>query len=273
MPTYLRIGRAPALALAAGALLMSSQAGLSQANGDDDVDEEELPFDEAQLYFELNHTDGDLGIHGLIDGDAWKSLEIEGPEGPNEQLLMNVWIRGALRRQGMTEIFFESDEPGFDELSPARFFARFPAGIYEFEGITLEDEVLEAELRLSHVMPGPPGGVKVNGMNSARNCDATLPVVNEPVTLDWNPVTRSHPGIGTPNVGVTVLSYEVVGEIEREGKTPEVLVFSALLPRSVTEFVFPESFTGLVEDEMKFEIVTKLTNGNQTAVESCFEIE
>jgi hypothetical protein len=41
----------------------------------------------------------------------------------------------------------------------------------------------------------------------------------------------------------------------------------------VTIFEFPESFTALAEDEMKFEIVTKLTNGNQTAVESCFEIE
>jgi hypothetical protein len=234
-------------------------------------DEPELPFSEARLYFELNHTDGDLGIHGLIDGDAWKRLEIEGP---GEQQLMNVWIRGNLRKQGMTEIFFESDEPSFDELSPAAFFKRFPEGIYEIEGITLEDEELEAELRLSHAMPAPPGGVKVNGKNSAANCDAAnLPVVAEPVTLNWNAVTRSHPSVGKPNVNVTVLTYEVVGEIEREGQNPDVLVFSALLPRNVTEFEFPESFTALADGEMKFEIVTKLTNGNQTAVESCFEIE
>ena len=37
-----------------------------------------MEFEEAQLYFELNHTDGDLGFQGLMDGDAWKSLEIEG---------------------------------------------------------------------------------------------------------------------------------------------------------------------------------------------------
>ena len=30
--------------------------------------EEEIPFDEAELFFELNDTDGDLGIHGKIDG-------------------------------------------------------------------------------------------------------------------------------------------------------------------------------------------------------------
>jgi hypothetical protein len=260
MTRYPKIGKVAALAAGASALLMTAHAGVGQ----------EAPFDEAQLYFELNHTDGDLGFHGLIDGDAWKSLEIEGPD---EQLLMNVWIRNNLRRQGMTEIFFESDEPSFDELSPAQFFNRFPEGIYEVEGITLDDEELEAEIRISHVMPGPPGGIKVNGQASAANCDATLPVVSEPVTLDWNAVTKSHPTIGRPNVNVTVRSYEVVGEIEREHGTPEVLVFSALLPRSVTEFEFPESFTALADGEMKFEIVTKLTNGNQTAVESCFEIE
>ena len=52
-----------------------------------------------------------------------------------------------------------------------------------------------------------------------------------------------------------------------------MLVFSADLPRNVTSFEFPESFTNLADGEMKFEIVTKLTNGNQTAVESCFEID
>jgi hypothetical protein len=267
---YRKIGRATVLAVGSGALLLSSQAGIGQGNGDDE-EEEELEFEEAQLYFELNHTDGDLGFHGLIDGDGWKSLKIEAPD---ESLLMNIWIRNALRRQGMTEIFFESEEPSFDELSPAQFFKRFPAGIYEIEAVTLDDEEMEGEVRVSHVMPGPAGGVKVNGQNSAPNCDAEdLPVVSEPVTLDWNAVTKSHPTVGRPNVDVSVLSYEVVGEIEREGKNPETLVFSALLPRNVTKFEFPESFTSLAEDEMKFEIVTKLWNGNQTAVESCFEIE
>ncbi len=263
MNEYPKLARHISLTLGTGALLLSAQSGLGQEGP-------ELPFSEAQLYFELNHTDGDLGFHGLIDGDAWKSLEIEAP---NESLLLNVWVRNNLRRQGMTEIFFESDEPSFDELSPAQFFSRFPAGVYEVEGITLEDEELEAEIRVSHVMPGPPGSIKVNGKNSAVNCDAALPVVSEPVTLDWNAVTKSHPSVGTPNVNVTVLKYEVVGEIEREGKNPDVLVFTADLPRNVTKFEFPESFTGLAEGEMKFEIVTKLTNGNQTAVESCFEID
>ena len=70
MKSSTSIGRQVSLVIGAGLMVMSSQAGLGQ-------EADELPFSEAQLYFELNHTDGDLGIHGLIDGDAWKSLEIE----------------------------------------------------------------------------------------------------------------------------------------------------------------------------------------------------
>jgi len=228
-------------------------------------------FDEAQLYFELNDTDGDLGFHGLIDGDAWKRLEISDPD---ERTLMNILVRGALRRQGMTEIFFESDEPRLTELPADEFFARFPEGTYEIEGVTLEGGELEGEVELSHVMAAPPSNVMVNDEASAVNCDAEeLPVVSEPVTISWDGVTQSHPTIGTPGVAVTVQQYQVVGEISREGETPEELVFAVDLPAGVTSFEFPEDFTGLADGEIKFEIVTKLDNGNQTAVESCFELE
>ena len=88
--------------------------------------EEEIPFDEGRLFFELNDTDGDLGIHGKIDGDEWKYLEIEDP---HERMMLKVSARGRLRRQGLTELFFESAEPPFageDALDPADFFKRFP---------------------------------------------------------------------------------------------------------------------------------------------------
>ncbi len=262
------------LAIGAALALAAAQVSWGQDNGDD---EEELEFEEADLFFELNDTDGDLGLQGFLEGDAWKSLEIAGPERDDESeepVLMSIWVRNALRRQGLSEFFFESDEPGFDELSPAAFFRRFPQGVYEIEGITLDDEEIESEVFLSHVMAGPPpGNITINGQNNAVNCDApNLPVVTEPVTLDWNPVTQSHPTIGTPGVAVQVHHYEVVGEIERE-TNPEEPVLSVILPRSRTKFEFPVDFTSLAEEEMKWELIIVLSNGNKTAVESCFEIE
>ena len=38
-------------------------------------------LEEAELYFELNNTDGDLGIHGKIDGGPWTKIGIKDSKG------------------------------------------------------------------------------------------------------------------------------------------------------------------------------------------------
>src|SRR5262245_49790174 len=68
-------------------------------------------FTEAELFLELNDTDGDLGLHSSIDGGPWTDLEIEGP---GDRELLNIVSRSRLRRQGLTQLFFESAEPSFD---------------------------------------------------------------------------------------------------------------------------------------------------------------
>jgi hypothetical protein len=222
-------------------------------------------FEVADLYFELNDTDGDLGLHALIDGDAWRLLEIESP-GETENL--RVTAGGSLRRQGLTELFFESAEPPFDELPPEEFFRRFPEGRWEIEGVTLDGDELESVDRLRHVMPAPPDNILVSGLPAAESCDAEpLPVVAEPVVIDWNPVTGSHPEIGRSGT-VDVVRYELV--VEREEPTP--LALKVELPPEVTEFEIPEGFTALGE-AFKFEILVRERTGNQTAIESCFELE
>jgi hypothetical protein len=225
----------------------------------------ETPFEEAQLFLELNDTDGDLGFHGLIDGDEWKRLEIEAPD---EQVLLDARVLGRLRQQGLTEVFFESAEPPFDELPPAKFLRRFPQGIYEISGVTLDGHELESTSRISHALPAPPRNIKISGIASAPNCDSDpLPSITGAVVIDWDPVTRSHPTIGIRNVALTVDKYTLV--VERE--EPVLLIFSVELPAGVTRFTVPAAFIAL-GDEFKFEIQAKARNGNQTVVESCFEI-
>ena len=226
---------------------------------------EESSFEEANLFFELNDTDGDLGIHALIDGDAWKYLEIEDPRG---RKMLNIFVRGRLRKQGLTEIFFESAEPSFDELDPKKFFRRFPEGEYEIEGITLEGDELENTALLTHVMPAPPENILVSEIEVAEGCDEdSLPVVEEPVIISWDPVTESHPELGKTGEMIEVVNYQVVVEEEESG-----LVFSVDLPPGVTEVEVPLGFTAL-SDEFKFEILVREASGNQTAVESCFVID
>ncbi len=262
----------------------------------------EEPFEEGRLFFELNDTDKDLGFHGKIDGDAWKNMEIENPD---ERTQMKVRVRGGLKQQGLTELFFESAEPVlFDELHPDDFFARFPEGIYEIEGESLEGDELENEVYVSHIIPAAPAGVTVTGVvemtpqGAAESCDApSLPVVDPEggVTISWVAVDSSHADLGrnqdtlfsglshTPNgapVPVVVLSYEVVVEVD---ETPFVTV--AIVPGDATEWTFSEDFFDLSnEDEYKFEILVRINNGqndvdgnpipgNKSAVESCFEVE
>ncbi len=232
-----------------------------------DHDDEEIPFDEAEIFFELNNTDGDLGIHAKVDGDAWKRLEIEDKY---ERRMLLIKVKGRLRKQGLTELFFESDEPTFDELSPEEFFERFPEGEYEIEGITLDGEELEGEVEVSHTMPAPADNVTVSGVPAAEDCDVEpLPKVETPVTISWDAITMSHPDLGNTNVPVEIDHYEVVVENDDGDE-----VMSTILPASsgLTSLTIPDAYIAL-SDEWKFEILAREENGNKTAIESCFEVE
>lgn len=225
--------------------------------------DEELEWDEAELFFELNNTDGDLGIHANIDGGPWKRLTIEDL---NEKRILNIRTNGRLRRQGMTQLQWESAEPTFDELTPAQFFRRFPEGTYEIEGRTLDGEELESEVEISHVLAAPPDNISVNGQAAADDCDSPiLPVVTTPVFIDWDPVTQSHPEIGTPGVDVEISRYQFF--VERD----EVKL-SVDLEADVTEFPVPDAFLN-DGGVWKYEIIARTEGGNNTAVETCFFLQ
>lgn len=229
-------------------------------------DDDEIPFDEAFIFFELNDTDGDLGIHAKVDGGPWKRLSME--RDADDRTLLNIRVRSSLRRQGLTELFFESAEPTFDELDPEEFFRRFPEGEYEVEGVSTEGEELESETEITHLIPAPVQP-SINGMPAAPDCDSELPVVSDdaPVVITWPEVALSHPELGRTNEPIEVVNYEAVAEID---DTPYKV--SALLPPSARSFQIPAEILAL-GDEIKFEILVRESSYNQTGVESCFELE
>ena len=246
--------------------LMSTAAW---ADDDDDDDDGEIPYDEAEIFFELNNTDGDLGIHALIDAEGWKTLRIEDPY---ERNMLNIRVKSRLRRQGLTEIFFESAEPTFDELPPAHFFYRFPEGDYEIDGRTLDWAELESVAELTHVMPAPPQPT-VNGVAFDQDCeDSNVIAVSSPVEIAWTEVTMSHPdpeggGAGVqPPVPVEINNYEVVVEVLDEDVES---TFSIQLPPEVTSVTLPVEIMEL-GTEFKYEVLAREESFNQTAVESCF---
>lgn len=235
-------------------------------------DEEELSFEEAFIFFELNNTDGDLGLHAKIDGDAWKRLKIkcEFDDG-DDKTLLKIRAKSGLRKQGLTEIFFESAEPTFDELTPEEFFERFPEGECDIRGLTLDGEEMESETEITHLMPAPAVPT-INFMTAADGCDGDLPTVSEPVTIRWDEVTVSHPVLGRTGEPIDVVNYEVVVEID------ETLFFvSAILPPEARSFVVPSEIIALLGEEfgneIKFEVLVRESSYNQTGVESCFEVD
>jgi hypothetical protein len=248
--------RVPALLLLTVPLLLS--AALFPA----DRAQSPQRFAEADLFFELNDTDGDLGLHASIDGGPWTDLAIEGPD---DRRLLSIVSRGPLRTQALTQLFFESAEPPFDELDPEDFFRRFPEGRYEIAGRTQAGGTIESTSVLSHVLAAPPENILLSGAPMAESCDAeSLPTVNVPVIIDWDPVTRSHPEIGKQGA-IKVSRYQLF--VEGEG------VNLALdLPPTLTEFEVPMGVTNLGK-EFKFEIIVRTTTGNNTAVESCFRLQ
>jgi hypothetical protein len=240
-----------AIAVAALALGATSPAAAQPAE-----------LSEAELFFELNDTDEDLGIHASIDGGPYVRLTIENPR---ETKIFSLKASGQLFHQGVTQLFFESAEPSFDELSPQKFFRRFPEGTYEIEAVTKAGDEIEAEAVLSHVMAAPAEGITVAGIPAAENCDApNLPSVSAPVLIDWEPVTSSHPEVGKAGP-VEIVRYQFF--VEREG-----VKLSVDLPPTVTEFEVPGAILAL-GDEFKFEIIARTATGNNTAVENCFVLE
>ncbi len=222
-----------------------------------------VPFPEAELFFELNDTDGDLGIHSSIDGPAWKELTIKDS---NKLTILDIEPEGRLARQGLTQLFIESAEPSFDELAPARFFRRFPEGPYVVRARTLDGGQLRSTVRLSHVMAARPGNIVVNGVPSV-DCDvAPFPTVSAPVLVDWDPVTISHPEIGRAGP-VEIVRYQFFVE------QPGVSAFkvSIDLPPSETRFEIPAAILALSSD-FKYEIIARTASGNNTAVEACFTL-
>ena len=238
----------------------------------DDDDEETIPWDVATIYFELNNTDGDLGIHSLIDGGPWKQLEIETPD---ERENLRIRLRNRLRRQGLTELFFESAEPPFESdepdertLTPEQFFRRFPEGIYEVSGLSIDNEELESDVTVTHVMPAPPE-IFVGGAPVSEDCDEDPgPAVSAPFDISWLPVTMSHPDLGRSGEPVEIVRYELIVERPDDPEVP--FKITAELGPNVTTFPFPAGLVG--SEPMKVEVLAREASGNQTATESCFQV-
>jgi hypothetical protein len=216
-----------------------------------------IPFTKHDLYFELNATDGDIGLHGILDGDSWKAAAIKGPGGFS---VLRAVPNQASPEFGMTELFFESNEPPLEERSFAELVALFPPGTYQFYGTTAAANLpMRASDVLSTAMPCPPT------VQAPR-------LVNGDLAIKW----RVNQGNYNPDTSVCSSSNPVkVAKIQaffsfENPDTGEKREFSADLGPAARSVEVPdELLLGIDLDafDEKAEVIVVGADGNRTAIE------
>lgn len=112
---------------------------------------------------------------------------------PGGRKIFDVVAVGNLGEIGISEMFFEGEEPSLDELPLDEFLELFPEGIYRFFGETTEGVPLRGRARFTHNIPDGPVIVS--------------PGEGEVVDPD-NTEIRSEP-VTTP-AGIEMAGYEVI---------------------------------------------------------------
>lgn len=190
------------------------------------------PFDEAEVFFEFNTTDNDLGFQVFLDAEGWKRVSLTNPAGNS---VGRILADGKLAEIGITELRFESAEP-----SPAEVLARFPAGNYTFRGLTVDGVSLLSRARLSHRFAPRPSITPRNGQ----------------VVDPRNTVVRwDAPGAERVEI---IIEHADLGHS-----------FDVIVSGSTTRLTVPPQFLRRGK-EYKIEILSIAENGNRTIAESTF---
>ena len=212
-----------------------------------------VELDEAEIFFEENTTDEDLGIQFFLDGKDWKCVTILTPDWKR---LVKVRVSGSAGVIGLTEFFSESAEPGYEnEAERQAFLDLFDAGEYKFFGVTVEGEILVGEATLTKDIPAPPNVTTPDKPEDPEEGDPT----------DISPIVWD---AGGPDI----VGYEVVAELVLEVEDEEIVyVNTATLPGTATMFTASPEFVTLAEDddvvEAKIEVIAIEGSGNKAITE------
>lgn len=257
-------------AAAAGAIGAAPAVADEPCPGTDDG------LDACRAYIEINATDGDVGFHAKADAEGWKRAAIFDPTG---RPVMLTTALGPLRRQTITELFFESEEPpcwfeegnedvDWDEdevVSVPQFLERFPAGEYQFRVTLPQGGMLAGSTNMSHALPAAPEDLAFDDN-----------------VISWIPgstLGRCEPDGGSGAASVPIVAYQVVLEPDVDAEEPAdelaaAQIFDVLVPGDVTAVSVPADYVATYPENTpaKIEIIAieRRDNGsfgNQVAAE------
>ena len=223
-------------------------------------------YDETDIFFELNATAGDVGVHVSLDAERWKSLQITDPRGRD---VLRMEPQGSAAQIGLTELFFEGEEPSLRRVPFRRLLKLFPPGRYKFEGTTRKGETLRSKDTLSAQLPCPVRVVTPS---------PTAPTAADAVVISWETV----PGVYDPDMAVCnfaldvgLVGFQVIAEAVNEsaGTTRSYVVD---LPRDATSARVPTEFlapgVAVPGTEFRLEVIAIEDTGNKTITEANFQV-
>ena len=233
--------RARRLAVIAGAIFLLSAGATVQAGGNI------IELEEAEVFIEWNSTDTDFGIQFFWDSSGFTSMQVKNASGLP---VLDIKTSKNVRKQGLTEGFFESVEPPSSVLSMEQFLERFPEGEYTFKGKHIDGGWLVGEAEFTHTLPAPPENL------SPQEGDV---VSHLGFTASFDPVTED-----TDGNPLTPKLYVVV--IEKEDDDPILQTFTVILPPTQTSVDVPAQFLE-PDTEYKLEVIVQEESGNRTIAE------
>jgi len=190
------------------------------------------PFEDAEVFFEFNTTDNDLGLQLFLDNEGWNRVGVRDADGEN---ILNIKASGSLGELGITELRFESSEP-----SPEQVLGEFPPGDYRIFGKTVDGDKLLSVVEVSHDF-----------------LDAAIVTPADGAVVDPENVVVSWEANGAECV-------EIIIEDDEEEN-----IISILVAEDEGELTMPpEYFEG--GTEYKLEVIATGDNGNRTIIETSF---
>lgn len=226
------------------------------------------PFKLTNIHFETNSSACDMGIQISFDTGGVTEGTVEDP---NEEVVFSfAAVEGMEETQDVTETFQErveppvielenalGCEPSSDAVSLVDLLDAWPAGTYDFEGLSRGVE-FEGTAKLTHKIPAGPE-ITAPG-------DGAIVAHDAPLLMRWNKVTSPIlPSLGPiAIVGYHVVVVDVTVPVLPPGKVKTAL--DADLSKNETTFPVPKQYLepGRIYE---FEVLATEKGGNQTITE------
>ena len=211
----------------------------------------------AKLIIEYNATDEDIGVHGAVDADGWRTFCLFDPNG---RPVLEIGPRGQLFSLGMAAVFFESREPPSSEFSFDDLAAAFPEGRYTVRGESFNGRALTGEATFTHDVPAAPEITAPELVEEPEEAEGGAGVPLEGLAVRWDEVTETVDG-----EPVEITGYQVIVTKE-EAEDPHGFarpVYDVHVPATVMELSVPAEF--LEPDAVyELEVLALEESGNQT---------